>query len=299
MKLSNLRVCDLMNINNVLVLVCLFLSPFLTVEASETGDFTLPGIQVAPINDTQADRKYELYIKLPEEYAKNKDKVYPVIYFTDAMWHIEMLSAATAFLMEDVILVGISWQKNIKESLKKEYGVHVSRYRDYSMKKSTNPDIQAKHQLGQADNHLDFIRNDVISHIEKNYRADFNRRTYFGYSAGGGFGTYILLTKPDTFKNYILGSPALTGNIPYLSKLVSNTASEREGLNANVFISYGTQETELGENAEKLITMLKTRNDESLSLNHIVVEGNHQQAFPMTGVRSVTWLSNIQTEENE
>lgn len=80
---------------------------------------------------------------------------------------------------------------------------------------------------------------------------------------------------------------------------MSNTASEREGLNANVFISYGTEETELGENAEKLITMLKTRNDESLSLNHIVVEGNHQQAFPMTGVRSVTWLSNIQTEENE
>jgi len=226
----------------ILVLVCLFLLPLLTVEASKTSDFTLSRIKVVPIKDTQSDRQYELYIKLPEGYSKNKDKTFPVIYFTDAMWHIEILSASTDFLMEEAILVGISWQKDIKEDLLKEEGAHVSRYRDYSISKSSNPERQAKYQLGQASNHLDFIRNDVIKTIEKNYRTDPDRRTYFGYSAGGLFGAYILMAQPDTFKNYILGSPSLWRGIPYLSELGSNAALKGKGLNANVFLSYGTLE---------------------------------------------------------
>ncbi|MEW6998026.1 alpha/beta hydrolase [Colwelliaceae bacterium BS250] len=285
-----------MNINKSFTLVLLLLLPFLTVQAiemNETSDFTLSKIQVVPIKDTQADKQYELYIKLPEEYAKNKDKTYPVIYFTDAMWHIELLSSSTEYLMEEAILVGISWQQDINEDLKKEYGAHYSRNRDYSMRKSSKPEIQAKHHLGQASNHLDFIRNDVIKTVENNYRTDPDRRTYFGYSAGGEFGAYILLTQPDTFKNYILGSPAIKGDIPFLAKLGSNAALKGKGLNANVFISYGSLEKEAGKHIEEFITLLKNKNDKSLSLKHAVIEGSHQSAFPLTGVRSVTWLSNI------
>jgi len=281
---------------NHFTLVILLLLPLLTVQANETNDFTLSKIQIFPIKDTQADRQYELYIKLPEGYTENKNKAYPVIYFTDAMWHIELLSASTEFLMEDVILVGISWQKDIKEVLKKEDGVHVSRYRDYSISKSTNPERQAKYKLGQASNHLDFIRNDVIKTIENNYRTDPDNRTYFGYSAGGLFGAYILMAQPDTFKNYILGSPSLWRGIPYLSKLGADAALKHKGLNANVFISYGTLEEKLGKHIKEFTTFLKTRNDKSLTLNHVVIEGSHQTAFPLTGVRSVTWLSKLETD---
>ena len=293
---TTLRNTGLMNVKKNFILVLLLLLPLLTVQAYEMTDFTLSKIQVTSVKDTQADRQYELYIKLPEEYATNKDKIYPVIYFTDAMWHIEILSAATEFLMEDAILVGISWQKDINEALKKEEGEHVSRYRDYSISKSTNPERQAKYQLGQASNHLDFIRNDVIKTIENNYRTDPKRRTYFGYSMGGKFGAYVLLTQPDTFKNYILGSPSLRRDIPYLSELSSNTALKRKDLNANVFISYGTLEQKLGMHVEKLITLLKARNDKNLSLQNVVIEGSHQTAFPLTGVRSVTWLSKLNTD---
>ena len=56
----------------------------------------------------------------------------PVLYFTDAMWHIEILSASTEYMLEDVILVGISWEKNLKGELGK-LGAHASRFRDYSI----------------------------------------------------------------------------------------------------------------------------------------------------------------------
>jgi predicted alpha/beta superfamily hydrolase len=281
--------------NMSLALVYLIIQPFLVLEASETSDFTLPKIQVVPIKDTQFDRQYELYIKLPEGYSedKNNHKKYPVIYISDAIWSVEILSGATEYIMEDAILVGVSWQKDIDEALKKDAGEHVSRFRDYSFIKSSKPKHQAKYKFGQASGHLDFIRNDVIKRVERNYRTDPENSTYFGYSMGGLFGTYILLTQPDTFKNYILGSPSLKRVIPQLSELLSNTALKGKGLNANVFLSYGSQEKELGESVEEFITILKSIDDKSLFLTNLVIEGSHQTAFPRTVVRSVTWLSKL------
>ncbi len=262
------------------------------MQKVENSYLKFPRVEVIPITDSRTERPYELYIKLPEGYSENKDLQYPVLYFTDAMWHIEILSASAEYIMENAILVGISWEKDLKGDLG-ALGVHASRFRDYSIKPASNPDQQAKYNLGQASNHLTFIRNDVINYVETNYRTDSDNRTYFGYSLGGEFGAYILLAQPETFKNYIIGSPTLKGNIPYFSELTSNTALKRESLNANVFISYGTLEKASGEYVDEFITLLKNRNDKSLSLTHEVIEGSHQTAFPLTGVRSVTWLASL------
>jgi len=288
-----------MNMNKIFVFFCLFLHPFLTVTGSETKNLTLPRIQVIPIKDTLSDKQYELYIKLPEGYSENKDKIYPVIYYTDAIWHVELLSAAAEYIMDEAILVGISWQKDINEELRKERGEHVSRNRDYSVRKSSNPEIQAKYQRGQASNHLAFIRNDVIKYVESNYRTAPDNRTYFGYSLGGLFGAYILVAEPTTFKNYIIGSPTLKRNMAYLTDLNAKKELNNNSLNANVFISYGTLEMERGEHIEKYIAMLRKSKGKGLSLEHVVIEGSHQSAFPMTGVRSVTWLANLTKEKGK
>ena len=83
-------------------------------KTETSTNLELPKIQVVPIKDTKNDRQYELYIKLPEGYAENVYVNYPVIYFTDALWHIEILSGSADFLAKDAILVGISWEKNLK-----------------------------------------------------------------------------------------------------------------------------------------------------------------------------------------
>jgi predicted alpha/beta superfamily hydrolase/CubicO group peptidase (beta-lactamase class C family) len=257
----------------------------------------LPQIRVVPIKDSKTDRNYELYIELPEDYSENNNKTYPVLYHTDAMWHLEMLSGSAEYMLEDVILVGISWQLDINEDLKNEVGAHVSRFRDYSISKHSNPEIQKKYQLGQAKTHLDFIRNDVIKYVDKTYRTDPNSRTYFGYSLSGEFGAYILLTQPDTFDNYILGSPSIKNGVDYLSELNTKFGAFEESdrstsLNANVFISYGSlEEEELIKPIEEFIDILNNRNDNGLTVKKEVIEGSHQTAFPMTAVRSIAWLS--------
>ena len=284
-----------MNIGRVLLLLFLFLTPLLPVTATEVSSLVLPEIQVVPIKDTQSKKQYELYIKLPKGYSESKGKQYPVIYYTDARWHVELLSASTEYIMEETILVGISWQKDIDESLIKEHGEHISRQMDYSVQPSRNPVVQTKFQLGQANNHLAFIRNDVIKTIESRYRADPDNRSYFGYSMGGLFGAYILVTKPETFQNYILGSPALAGDVAYLEDLSakSNKISDK-ALKTNVFISHGTLEKDESPNIEAFIDLLRNRNNDKGALEIAVIEGNHQSAFPMTGVQSIKWLANLQ-----
>lgn len=263
-----------------------------TLFAQKSVPLISDQVLVVPIKDTQNDRAYELYIELPEGYTENPDRQYPVLYYTDAKWHLEILAAGQEFIFNDLILVGISWQKDIDEALIKEHGQHVSRFRDYSVIPSNKPEIQDKYQLGQASNHLAFIRNDVFDYVEKNYRALEENRSYFGYSASGVFGCYTLLSQPETFKNYILGSPALNGDIPYFTELAA--ASKGQEISANVFISYGTEEKEeLSSYGEPFIALLKARNDQSLSITHKIIEGSHQTAFPLTGIKSMTWLSDL------
>ncbi|TVZ14336.1 serine hydrolase [Maribacter sp. MAR_2009_72] len=268
------------------------------VSNGETSSFIVPQIQVVPIKDTQTEKNYELYIELPEDYAENPNKSYPVLYYTDAMWHLEMLSGVSEYMLEDVILVGISWQLDINEDLKKEVGAHVSRYRDYSILESNKPEIQAKYQMGQANKHLDFIRNDVIKYINNMYRTDTNSRSYFGYSMGGKFGAYILMSQPDTFNNYILGSPGIKNELAYLSELNSKfgpyeASNKSSSLKANVFISHGSLEDKMVEPIEEFVSLLNDRRDGGLSVHKEVIDGNHQTAFPMTAVRSVAWLSSL------
>lgn len=252
-----------------------------------------PQIRVIPIQDSNTKRNYELYIELPEDYSEDNDKTYPVLYYTDAEWHREALSAGQEFILEDVILVGISWQKDLRGELA-EFGAHGSRFRDYSIQPSRNPETQAKYKLGQADNHLNFIRNDVIKYVDNSYRTDPDSRTYFGYSLSGEFGAYILLTQPDTFNNYIIGSPSIRNEVDYLSELYANirAAESYKGFNANVFVAYGTLEEEQVVEPIKEFIDIIDRNI-GISLQSEVIEGDHGTAFPMTAIRSMTWLSNL------
>ncbi len=200
----------------------------ITVEASEYKEYTLARTQVVPIQDTKSGERYELYIQLPVGYSENNDKKYPVFYITDAHENLKLLSGTTEFLMDDLILVGISYQKDVDRL--------DSRFRDYT------PEYYSikGYETGGANNFLNFIRENVIKFVEGNYRTIPEQRTYFGFSIGGLFGSHVLLTQPDTFHNYILGSPAIydSKHSEYY-KTASNSVLRKNKPHVNVFASYG------------------------------------------------------------
>lgn len=262
-----------------------------SLQALAQRSIEIPGSVITPIKDKQNQRQYELLIKLPESYAEpeNSTKHYPVIYTTDAVMHMELLSAASFFLMEDVILVGISYQKDNNPALVRERGEMVSRFRDYSVWRSDDPKKQAKYQFGQADQHLSFIRNDVFNYVESTYRTQPNNRAYFGYSLGGLFGAHILLSQPDTFRHYMLGSPSVWR----LEALLKGKKPDHDSLNANVFVSRGSQEEELGQHIEAFLEHLRDKKDSSMLLHNEVIAGDHNGAAPGSAVRAVQWLAQL------
>ena len=283
------------SVQKSLVLLFLLLLPLIAFDASAQKLYEIPDTQVVPIQDPQGGQ-YELYIKLPEGYSENTETQYPAIYFTDAVWHLEMLSAATEYMLEDVILVGISWRKDISEDLNRKYGEHASRFTDYSFWNKPNPK-HPKLIFGKAENHLAFIRNDVIHYVDSNFRTDPDSRTYFGYSLSGTFGAYILLTQADTFDNYILGSPLSDSTISYLTEL--NAQFETFGsdrghtLRANVFIAHGTLEEDKPKPIDEFMRLLNNSNHLGFSIHKKTIEGDHHTAFPPITLSAVAWLSTL------
>lgn len=281
-------------LTKTVVLFCLLTMPFAGVQAREFKPYEMARTQVVPIQESGTDRQYELYIKLPENYAENTDTKYPVIYTTDAVVHMDMLSGSTEFLMPEVVLVGISYQKNHPEER-----ANMSRFRDYTTTQHSDPEIQARFQPGQASNHLAFIRDEIFSYIEKNYRTDPSARTYFGYSLGGAFGAYILLSKPDSFKNYILGSPAFSDrSAQYIDDIEARMAPEQQNLNVNVFVSLGEEEEDARERVEGLMSVLRRRSGSGVAPTglEIIEDADHAEAFPETAIRGVKWLSRLKSE---
>jgi predicted alpha/beta superfamily hydrolase len=264
--------------------LCLF------AQANQNPAFELPRTEVIGIQDTGTKRSYELHVQLPLNYSS--DKKYPVVYMTDSPYTFPIATGAARVpvnlkRMEDVMFVGISWEKGKEPAL--------SRQRDYT---PTASSPGYKDPSGEASRHLEFIRADVIPYIEKRYNTDAANRTYVGNSFGGLLGLYILLREPTTFKNYIIGSPSIWWDNKYILDLESKTRFNKD-LEANVFIAVGAEETitrdspkhDMVGDARTFHTRLKARNLDKLNVELRVIEhATHAIAFPTTAVQGLWWL---------
>ncbi|OHU86698.1 MULTISPECIES: alpha/beta hydrolase [Pseudoalteromonas] len=285
--------------SRAILFVIFLLQPILMTNANEQNQYVMPRTHIIDLKDSRMGYQYELLIKLPEGYKKNKHLTYPVIYYTDAVWHIESLSGISEFLITDAILVGISWQTDNHNPLLLDEEEYASRYRDYTIRTSTNAANQAKYKLGQADKHLAFIRNDVIKYVEDHYRGDPTKRTYFGYSLGGLFGAYALMAQPNTFQNYILGSPSLRNNLAKLEDSHQNIKAKQLDTNINVFIAHGTLEQDRTKVINDFVATLNKKHSANVNVTNVKVTGDHQSAFPATLVQSLTWLAGLKNTTHQ
>ncbi|QKG70344.1 alpha/beta hydrolase [Erythrobacter mangrovi] len=269
--------------------------PINIVRAGEPAAYEMPRTQVLAIEDAANDRQYELYIKLPDGYSESTDKQYPVVYTTDAKWHLDMLSGATEYLMSDSILVGISWQTNLGADEE-----HHSRFRDYTTFQVDNQELQSQYNFGQANKHLAFIRDDVIPLVASKFRAEPNERTYFGYSLGGAFGAYVLFAEPDLFQNYILGSPAFSAKSATQIDQAEAQLAPQQLADVNVFVSIGELEESEMEITEEFVSVLNRRNGNGLVVTglEIIEDSDHGTAFPATTLRGIKWLAQARSYES-
>jgi predicted alpha/beta superfamily hydrolase len=109
------------------------------------------------------------------------------------------------------------------------------------------PDQRA---MGGAPALLAFIRTELMPWVQSRYGVTADDSTYFGHSLGGLFGTYVLLTAPETFQRYGIGSPSLWWDHDAIFTYESRYAEAHDDLPAKVFFGIGTHETHAGRQRE-------------------------------------------------
>jgi predicted alpha/beta superfamily hydrolase len=260
------------------------------ISAQESGEVDIPRSKSINLIDAVTKRSYKVHIQVPMYYRA--DKKYAVVYMVDSPYTFQIVTGAAFFpvklaAMEEVIFVGISSEVN--------YDRDLSRQRDFTPTR----DLKYKDATGEADKHVTFIRNQVIAYVEKNYHTDPSRRTYIGNSFGGLLGAYILVTQPNTFKNYVLSSPSLWWDDNVMFSIESKSKALDSTTVANIFISSGSLEKSVSPKNtitvnQAFYARLKERKLKNVSLKLVVVDGmNHGTVFPAASSLALWWLFNV------
>jgi enterochelin esterase-like enzyme len=166
-------------------------------DVSEGGGQPIQAVRVEKIASVKVGETREFWVSLPDGYA-GSDQRYPVLYMMDADFNFNsgliggVRYAATLGEMPEFIIVGV---KNTDRG--KDIFPEVVTYRDGSK------------DGGRADQYLDFIREELIPHIDKNYRTE-KFRVLYGTSNTGFTAVYALFRNPDTADAYIAASATLS-----------------------------------------------------------------------------------------
>ena len=186
-----------------------------------------------------------ILVRTPESYTRGK-LAYPVLYITDGDRQIAHTAAVADFLaregrMPEVIIVGIN---------------NTDRTRDLTPTKvERTPQGFATPTSGGADRFLDFIANEVIPHVEKNYRTQ-PYRVFAGHSFGGLLAMHTFFTRPALFNSVIAVSPSLLWDERYVWRRANEWAKSAPTKPATLVMSVGNEGAELDREFDALKGLL-------------------------------------------
>lgn len=191
-----------------------------------------------------------IIVRTPASYERGT-RAYPVLYLTDGERQIGHTAAVAEYLaregrMPEVILVGIN---------------NTDRTRDLTPTKveaMSGPNGQRfpTPSSGGADRFLDFIANEVMPHVEKNYRTQ-PYRVFAGHSFGGLFAMHAFLTRPGLFHGVIAVSPTLTWDNRYVYRRATEWTKNIPERPATLVISVGNEGAELDREFDALKALLE------------------------------------------
>lgn len=263
------------------------------VEANASAAYEIPRSIVIELKEHSSERVYPVFIQLPASYTSQTDRVYPVIYLTDAHYSFPLVSGAVRFpmnsgVMQQAIIVAVSYEQGSKGA--------SSRVRDYTPSKAK----AWQQETGNAKGHMAFIRDTVFPFIEQNYRGSNTNRTFVGNSLGGLFGAYMLFTEPELFSNYILGSPSVW----FDNNMILAVSAVKPKAATRVYISVGEYETPAYGEGQDMLAGAKQLTDKILALDSgnidlrfsVVSGASHATAFPTTAIQGLDWIYGIKKQ---
>lgn len=229
----------------MLALSSAFAAPLAVPAAADPAlPYVLKDTEVRTLHAEHLARDYELFIGLPPSYGSGQRR-YPVVFVTDAPYAFPLTRAIAARVtghskeMPEFILVGLGYAKG-------DTG-EFSRRRDYTP--SAHGDRDATSDMpgraviyGGAEGYRRFVAEEVFPFIASHYRADMGHKVFAGHSYGSLFGAWVMLTAPEMFDGYVLGSPSLWFDDYLLMAREHAFADTHRDLRARVYLGAGEYE---------------------------------------------------------
>jgi len=221
-------------------------------------------------------RDYRLSIAVPDDYAANPGRRYPVIYVTDGYWDFKLMKSIVGGLVYDksipeVILVGIGYPGEAPD-----YG-RLRRW-DLTPAEDRRGDISPG-DSGHGAAFLEVIEHEIIPFVERRYRVDSSQRVLGGSSLGGLFALYVLFTKPALFAAYIAPSPAAPFARGWLFEYEDAFAKAKKPLTARLYMTAAEKEEAWVVDAiKKFDGQLRAHAYPQLTYEFRVVEGERHAA---------------------
>ena len=165
-----------------------------------------------------------ILVRTPPTYERSTQK-FPVLVMLDAhspqngMMASIIESQAFAGTMPEMILIGIQ---------------NTNRTRDLTPTKTGRADS------GGGDKFLDFIGQELLPFVDKNYRTE-PYRIFAGHSLGGLTVVYAMTSRPHLFGGYIAASPVLHWDNNFVIKKSEELFRANKDFKKSLFISLGTE----------------------------------------------------------
>lgn len=245
-------------------------------------------------------RKYHISISLPHAYSKphvegwpfggDVPDRWPAVYLLDANWYFGMVSDMVHSMAwcggtSDAIVVGIGYPEH--ENPQEMWLQAVARrnmdftpIRNEEREKDFGEWLKRPIQTGDASRFLQFIRDELIPAVERDYLADPSSRILVGHSLAGEFAAFALFEAPELFDTFLIGSCAASRNDQFIFKREEAFAQDHHKLTSKVYLWAG--ELEKGEDNTTLTDILRfadlltSRNYEGLTVvKQVFADLNH------------------------
>jgi uncharacterized protein len=197
--------------------------------------FTLERTEQRPLDAAINNEHYLLSIALPPSYEQERARRYPVVYLLDGYWDFPALYHMQGGLLFDKavpehILVGIGYPRVVGS---------YDRMRAWDMTPVPEGRLE---KSGGAPAFLKLIETQVISLVEKEYRADPSYRVLAGSSLGGLMTLYAMFERPGLFHAFIASSPAAGYAGDWLFHREEAFVKTGQRLGASLFMTVGSDE---------------------------------------------------------
>lgn len=231
-------------------------------------------------------------IILPESYTGDNNVNYPVIYLLDGYWNKQSIGGFYKNLRYDNII-----PEAIIVSI--EYPETIENLNNQRMKDLTPKFDQGFGTGGDADAFLQVITQQLIPYIDSNYRVDKSRTILTGHSLAGLFTLYAMYKNPGQFTHYAAISPSALWADEYLLEVDTKYSTNNHSLEAQVYMTYGTDEyAPYVQALKRYIEQIQAENYDNLDLTLASVEGMRHTGMTSEGfIRAIVWaFSDLQPE---